>query len=117
AQPRGADGASNYVLRSSRRDRYLLLNEREYFLWQHFDGNYSLTELGRIFHFRFGAFDYAVVRQLIAKLYSVGLLEEFADRGLQPSLAAERQGWMRYWNSLRSRWKRLSFRLINADRY
>ena len=118
AQPRGADGGSNYVLRSTRRDRYLLLNEREYFLWQCFDGNSSLTDVGRMFHFSFGAFDYAVIRQLIAKLYSAGLIEELADYGLQPSLAGpERRRWARLWNSARRKWKRLSFRVANADRY
>jgi putative peptide zinc metalloprotease protein len=118
AQPRGADGSENHVLRSSRRDRYLLLSAQEHFLWQCFDGQYSLTEVGRIFHYRFGAFDYSIIHQLIAKLYAAGLIEEFGDYRLQPSLAGpERRWWARGWKAIGRRWKRLSFRVLNADRY
>jgi hypothetical protein len=33
AQPVGADGARNYVIKNLRLDRYLLLTSKEYVLW------------------------------------------------------------------------------------
>jgi len=117
-QPRGADGSANYVLRSSRRDRYLLLTQQEYFLWQCFDGKQSLNETARTFHLQFGAFDYVVIRQLIAKLYAAGLIEDAADYRLRPTIArVEGRWWVKFARQISRRWKSLSFRVRNADRY
>ncbi|MBM4264064.1 MAG: hypothetical protein FJ145_21910 [Deltaproteobacteria bacterium] len=117
-QPRGADGKENFVLRSTRRDRYLLLNEREYFLWLQFDGAHSLSEIGRGFHHRFGAFDYAIIGQFIGKLHNAGLIEDFGERDLRTRGAGfERGGWFTALKQLARRWQRLSFRLSSADRY
>jgi putative peptide zinc metalloprotease protein len=117
-QPRSPDGSRNYILRSLRRDRYLLLNPKEYFLWEHFDGRHSLDEIGRAFHFRFGAFDYSVIRRFLAKLYSAGLLDEFEVSGLRRSLAG-RQGrwWARTLHRLLTAKDCISLRITNADRY
>lgn len=117
-QPRSADGKENFVLRSSRRDRYLLINEREYFLWLHFDGKRSLSEIGRSFHFRFGAFDYSVISQFIAKLYGAGLIEDTGQRELRSHGAGfERGGLIGFVKQRLRQWRHLSFRLVNADRY
>jgi putative peptide zinc metalloprotease protein len=117
-QPVGADGARNYVLKNLRQDRYLLLNAREYFLWENFDGAHSIDEIARAFHFAFGAFDYALIRQLLAKLYHCGLLERRDAAGLRPNQRAVGQ---RHWTDqigqrLR-RWQRSSFRVPNAGRF
>lgn len=117
-QPRGADGKENFVLRSTRRDRYLLLNEREYFLWLHFDGAHSLSEIGRGFHHRFGAFDFSIIGQFIGKLHSAGLIEAVDERDLRTRGAGfEQGGWVVALKLLARRWQRLSFRLVHADRY
>jgi len=117
-QPRSLDGSRNHILRSLRRDRYLLLGPKEYFLWQQFDGRHSLAEIGRAFHFEFGSFDYSIIRQFMAKLYSAGLLEEFEASGLHRSLA-DRQGrfWARALNTVLKARDRVSIRLTDADRY
>jgi len=73
-QPPSPDGTRTYILKNLRQDRFLLLSSREYFLWQLFDGTHSLEEIARTFHFEFGAFDYNLIRQLLAKLYQGGLL-------------------------------------------
>jgi putative peptide zinc metalloprotease protein len=117
-QPRSPDGSRNYMLKSLRRDRYLLLGPREYFLWERFDGRHSLDDIARAFHFEFGAFDYFVIRQFLAKLYSAGLLGEFQASDLRRSLAG-RQGcrWARTLNRLLKAKDHISFRIINADLY
>jgi putative peptide zinc metalloprotease protein len=118
SQPRSLDGSRNYILRSLRRDCYLLLGPKEYFLWQHFDGRQSLTEIGRAFHFQFGAFDYSVIRQFLAKLYYAGLLKEFQALGLNRSLVSQQgRWWARALSAVFNGWRRISFRVSNADRY
>jgi putative peptide zinc metalloprotease protein len=117
-QPRSPDGSRHYILRNLKRDRYLLLSPQEYFLWEQFDGHRSLDEIGRAFHFQFGSFDYSIIRQFMAKLYSAGLLEEFETSGLQRSLSG-RDG--RWWACalaaiLKAR-DRISFRVTNADHH
>ena len=117
-QPRSPDGSRNYILRSLRRDRYLLLTSEEYFLWKQFDGRHSLTEIGRAFHFEFGCFDYSVIREFLAKLHHAGLLEQLETSGLRRRLA-ERRG-SRLARGLETIWQarhRVSFKITNADRF
>lgn len=118
AQPRSPDGSRNYILRSLRRDHYLLLSPKEYFLWEHFDGRNSLTDIGRAFHFEFGSFDYSVIRQFLARLYYAGLLEEFEASRLHRSFPGQQgRWWARAWAGVVKAWGRLSFKITNADRY
>lgn len=119
AQPRSPDGSRNYTLRSFRRDRYLLLSPKENFLWELLDGCHSLEDIGRAFHIQFGAFDYAVIRQFLAKLYHAGLLEAVESatdfqRSGQDKRGAWRTRTVDFALKLPSR---LSFKLIHADRY
>jgi putative peptide zinc metalloprotease protein len=118
-QPRSPDGSRNFTLRSHARDRYLLLNPREQFLWEQFDGEHSLTEIGRAFHFEFGSFDYAVIREFLAKLYHAGLLEEIeVSSGFQRSFADRKSyWWSRGVASLLRFWAKLAFKTTAADRY
>jgi putative peptide zinc metalloprotease protein len=117
-QPHSPDGSRNYILRSLRRDRYILLNPNEHFLWQQFDGRHSMTEIGRIFHLEFGSFDYSVIRQLMAKLYHAGLLEERQTSGLHRSFAGQqRRWWARTVATLLRAWNGISFKVTDADRY
>jgi putative peptide zinc metalloprotease protein len=119
AQPRSPDGSRNYILRAFRLDRYLLLGPKELFLWEHFDGNHSLSEIGRAFHFQFGAFDYTTIRQFLAKLYHAGLLEkvEAASDFQRLRRDQKRRRWTRGLVALVRMPSRLSFKLVHADRY
>jgi putative peptide zinc metalloprotease protein len=117
-QPRNPDGSRNYILRSLRPDRYLLLSSKEYFLWEHFDGRHSLSDIGRAFHFEFGAFDHSAIQQFLAKLYSAGLLKESTPSGLSRSVAGrQNRRWTRVSRALSMASSRISFRVRNADRY
>lgn len=116
-QPRSIDGA-HFVLRSLERDRYVLLNAQEYFLWEHFDGNHTLGEIARIFHFEFGAFDYSVIAQFLTRLHAAGLLQEAGTAGLEPSIASHgARRLARALLRLRNAWSRFSLKLSRADRY
>jgi len=117
-QPCAPDGSRNYVLRSLTRDHYLLLNPKEYFLWEYFDGRNSLREIARAFHLQFGAFDYSLIHQFLARLYSAGLLEQFEAAGLRTSKVGQQRGWSaRSFVTLLKAWGRISCRITNADRY
>jgi len=113
-QPHSPDGTRSYILKNLQRDRYLLLNSQEYYLWQTFDGTRSLEEIARAFHFEFGAFDYSTIRRLLAKLYQAGLLMEPTQLALQPS-HGERAGKLG-WGQIARRWRQLSFAVPQADR-
>ncbi len=117
AQPRSPDGRRNFILRNLQRDRYLLIDTQESFLWELFDGSIPLDEIARSCRQKFGAFDYAMVRQLLAKLYQAGLLIERENFALQQSLA-RRHGtyWEMGLNSAAKYWRRISFTVPNADR-
>jgi hypothetical protein len=115
-QPVSADGARKYVLKNRRHDRYLLLDAKEYFLWEHCDGRHSLEEIARAVHLAAGAFDYAIIRQLLAKLYHCGLLDRRDAADLQPSLPGAADGrWTERFRRRLKTWHRISFRIPNAD--
>jgi putative peptide zinc metalloprotease protein len=118
AQPTGADGARHFVLKNLRQDSYLLLSSKEYYLWEYFDGRHSLEEIARAFHLAFGAFDYALIRQLLTKLYNCGVIEgQYAiDLRSSPAGASGRR-WSRYFAWGLRKWRGLSFRIPHADRF
>jgi len=118
AQPRSFDGSRHFVLRNLRRDRYVLLTAQEHFLWNLFDGNHTLGEVARVFHFEFGAFDYAIIHHLLSRLYAAGLLVDVGVSGVQSSVAGRNsRRWARHWIRLRRAWGRIALRSRNADRY
>jgi putative peptide zinc metalloprotease protein len=117
-QPRSPDGSRNFTLRNSTRDRYLLLSAKEKFVWDLLDGDHSLSEIGRAFHFQFGSFDYALIREFLAKLYHAGLLEEVEVSSR--FLRAIAQGRCRWWTRVLAIYLKLGAKLsrsIAADRY
>jgi hypothetical protein len=112
-QPQSPDGTRAYMLKNLRQERYLLLNSREYYLWQMFDGTHSLEEIARAFHLEFGSFDYDAIRQLLTKMYQAGLLMEPSHLALQPSRSEsiKKLGLRRIARS----WHQLSFVVPGAD--
>ena len=118
AQPTGADGARHFVLKNLRQDSYLLLSSKEYYLWEYFDGRHSLEEIARAFHLTFGAFDYALIRGLLTKLHNCGVIEGqyLIDLRSSPAGASGRR-WSRFFAWGLKKWRGLSFRLPQADRF
>ncbi len=117
AQPAGADGGRHFVLRNLRSDSYLLLNSREHFLWECFDGRHSLEEIARAFHLAFGAFDYMLIRRFLARLYDCGVIErQYALDWQSIPAGASGRRWRRAvaWGA--QKWRGLAFRVPQADR-
>ena len=72
--PPGIQGETAWVLKNRRTEDYLLLTEREKFLWQQMDGHASLQEIGTAYVLRYGSFDFEIIPRLIAKLRRAELL-------------------------------------------
>lgn len=117
AQPQSPDGRRNFILRNLQHDRYLLIDSQESFLWELFDGTNSIEAIADCFHDQFGAFDDAMIRGLLAKLYQAGLLIEPENLALQQSLARSQGSyWAMGMNSAAKYWRRLTFTVPHADR-
>lgn len=115
-QPRGADGTRNFVLKNLLEDQYLLLSAREKFLWNQFDGRNSLDDIARAFHLEFGAFDYSLIREFLAKLHHARLIEnppaqerDFVVPQTRSRLHRPRQ--------IVNRWRRFAVRTRQPDRF
>jgi putative peptide zinc metalloprotease protein len=118
AQPKSPDGRHNYVLKNLQYNRYLLIDEKELFLWEFFDGSHSLEEIARSFHHRFGAFDYSVIRQLLPKLHQAGLLVERENLALKQILVRSQTSyWATGFSSMAKCWRRLCFTVPDADQH
>jgi putative peptide zinc metalloprotease protein len=72
--PSNLRGAETYVLKNRLTEDYLLLSEPERFLWEQMTGRASLQEIGTAYVLRYGAFDFDIIPELIAKLRRAELL-------------------------------------------
>ncbi len=89
--PKGIDRRVTYVLKNKATDRYLLLRERERFLWEQMDGRTSLQDMATAYVLRYGAFDFDVIPALIAKLGRAELLTLRPASRLREVLARHRK--------------------------
>jgi putative peptide zinc metalloprotease protein len=115
-QPVGMDGRRHYVVKNLRHERYLLLDGKEFFLWEYFDGHHSLEEIARALHLSGGAFDYSLIRRLLAKLHDCGLLETQVGASLQRSLATQDRRWINRLKACVKRWRGVNLKIPGADR-
>ncbi len=117
-QPLAIDGTRNFVLNNLKQDRYLLLNAKEHFLWEQFDGRNSLEEIARAFHLAYGAFDYSLIREFLAKLYHAGLIEDHRTLASLSNFVSP-QGVSRTHRLGRmlDAWRRFALRTRDADGY
>ncbi|MRG91700.1 M50 family metallopeptidase [Polyangium spumosum] len=56
-----------YVIRQLEADKYLFLNEEEYFLWQKMDGLHTLRDVATAYFLKFGSFDFRVIQRFLAR--------------------------------------------------
>ncbi len=56
-----------YVIRQLDADRYLFLNEEEYFLWQTMDGLHTLRDVATAYFIKFGSFDFRVIQRFLTR--------------------------------------------------
>lgn len=116
-QPVGIDGTRHFVLKNLRHDRYLLLNSQEHFLWEQFDGRNSLDEIARAFHLKYGAFDYALIREFLGKLYHAGLIEDHRTVAPLSNLVSPQERSRRRFGQAIAAWRGFALRTREADRY
>ncbi len=89
--PKGIERHATYVLKNKTTDRYLLLMERECFLWKQMDGRTSLQDMATSYVLRYGAFDFDLIPALIAKLRRAELLTLRPASRLRQVLACHRK--------------------------
>ncbi|MDI1447679.1 M50 family metallopeptidase [Polyangium sp. 6x1] len=101
-----------YVIRQLEGDRYLFLNEEEYFLWQKMDGLHTLRDVATAYFLKFGSFDFRVIQRFLSRARENKLIVIPQTDLVRRSLADEP-------SSLRSqvltRLHRLDLRLSNVD--
>jgi putative peptide zinc metalloprotease protein len=85
------DRQRHFVLKNTKSDRYVMLSEREQFLWERMDGTTSLQDMATAYVLRYGAFDFDVIPALIGKLQRVQLLTLEPVSALRRVLARNRQ--------------------------
>jgi putative peptide zinc metalloprotease protein len=85
------DKHHRFILRNTRSDRYLLLTEREQFLWEQMNGRTSLQEMATTFLLKYGQFDFDIIPNLIRKLVQADLLTMTPASRLRRALARNRR--------------------------
>ncbi len=84
-------GTASFILKNRGTDRFLLLSERERFLWDQMDGRTSLQNMATAYVIRYGEFDFAVIPTLIRKLQRAQLLTLTPASRLRQALARNRR--------------------------
>lgn len=56
-----------YVIRHLESQRYLFLNEEEYFLWQKMDGLHTLRDVATAYFLKFGSFDFRKIQRFLER--------------------------------------------------
>jgi putative peptide zinc metalloprotease protein len=101
-----------YVIRQLEADKYLFLNEEEYFLWQKMDGLHTLRDVATAYFLKFGSFDFRVIQRFLARARENKLIVIPQTDLVRRSLADEPVS-MR--SQLLTRLRGLDLRLPNVD--
>ena len=84
-------GQRHFILKNKTTDRYLMLTEREKFLWEQMDGRTSLQQIATAYVLRYGEFDFEIIPNLIRKLQRAQLLTLTPSSRLRQALARNRR--------------------------
>jgi putative peptide zinc metalloprotease protein len=102
-----------YVIRQLEADRYLFLNEEEYFLWQTMDGLHTLRDVATAYFLKFGSFDFRVIQRFLARAREHKLIvipqTDLVRRTLEPEERASLPA------RLLMRLRSLDLRMSNVD--
>ena len=79
------------ILKNRRTERYVMLSERERFLWDQMDGRTSLQNIATAYVLRYGQFDFDLIPALIRKLQQAQLLTLTPASRLRRALARNRR--------------------------
>ncbi len=84
-------GERTFILKNTETDRFLLLTEREKFLWEQMDGNASLQGIATAYVLEYGEFDFDIIPNLMRKLQRAQLLTLVPRSRLRQVLAMNRR--------------------------
>ena len=84
-------GQHHFILKNKTTDRFLMLTEREKFLWEQMDGRTSLQQIATAYVLRYGEFDFEIIPNLIRKLQRAQLLTLTPSSRLRQALARNRR--------------------------
>jgi putative peptide zinc metalloprotease protein len=84
-------GERSFILKNTQTERFLLLTERERFLWEQMDGNTSLQQIATAYVLEYGEFDFEIIPNLIKKLQRAQLLTLTPRSRLRQALARNRR--------------------------
>jgi putative peptide zinc metalloprotease protein len=85
------DPAPSFILKNRATERFLLLSERERFLWEQMDGGTSLRDMATAYVVRYGEFDFDIIPTLIRKLQRAQLLTLAPASRMRRALARNRR--------------------------
>jgi len=81
-----------YMLRNVDADRYLRLNAREYYLWQHIDGAHTIQDLAVAYFQAYGSFEFEEIRGFLNKARRLGAVQVRPTTVVRARRAAETAG-------------------------
>ncbi len=84
------DSQRTFILKNTETDRFLVLSDRERFLWERMDGRASIQDLAAAYLLAYGQFDFDLIPALVRKLQRAQLLTLTPASRLRYALARHR---------------------------
>ena len=81
----------SFILKNRRTERFLILSDKERFLWDQMNGATSLQEMATAYVLKYGQFDFDIIPSLVRKLQQAQLLTLEPASRLRRVLARNRQ--------------------------
>ena len=81
-----------YMLRNVDADRYLRLNAREYYLWEHIDGAHTIQDLAVAYFQAYGSFEFEEIRGFLNKARRLGAVQVRPTTVVRARQVAQRTG-------------------------
>jgi len=106
------DGRKNFMLKAKGSQKYLSLNEREFFIWELMDGSRSIKEIAAEYFFNYGGLDLDTIKHLLARLREAGLVEFVPSSRLRVAIDRSTNPVARFFKMLLDK---LEFRIEDAD--
>jgi len=104
-----------YVIRHLETERYLFLNEEEYFLWQKMDGMHTLRDVATAYFLKFGSFDFSKIQRFLERARQDKLIV-IAETDLMRRSLADTTAPSSWLGKLKLKIFSIDWRLPNVDR-
>jgi len=106
------DGKRYHVISAKDTQKYLTLNEREYFLWGLMDGRRDIREIASACFFEYGTLDFSAIRTLLSRLREAGLVEFVPSSRLRVAMDRSMHP---FWQRLKGWLSKIDYRIEDAD--